>query len=126
MAASTVSAFGQSETDLDRYGGWRGRQVAPTGWFHVAEVDGRWRLIDPEGHQFLSIGVNTVSFRQDADRTTNQSPYGQAVSEKYGRPRDWASATSSSNPSTWAASWRGSSPVRKNAQATCRKRKHIR
>lgn len=92
MAASTASGFGQSETDLDRYGGWMGRQVAPTGWFHAAEVDGRWRLIDPEGHQFLSIGVNTVSFRQDTVRATNQSPYGQAVSEKYGRPRDWAGA----------------------------------
>ena len=38
----------------------------------------------------------------------------------------WLAAGLSTTPSTWPGSWCGSSPVRQNAQATCRKRKHIR
>src|SRR5205814_2742689 len=37
-----------------------------------------------------------------------------------------STSLTSSMPSTWPWSWCGSSPVRQNDHATCRKRKHIR
>jgi hypothetical protein len=39
-------------------GGWRSRTERATGFFHTAQVDGRWWLVDPEGHLFFSIGSN--------------------------------------------------------------------
>jgi hypothetical protein len=44
--------------ELDRFGGWKGRQFGATGFFR-AEHDGtRWWLVTPEGNAFLSLGVN--------------------------------------------------------------------
>jgi len=85
-------ALGEEAPALDRYGGWEKVKMAATGWFRVAKVGARWHLVDPDGHPFLSIGVNTVSFRQDTIRGTNRSPYGEAVAAKYGGVADWARA----------------------------------
>lgn len=49
-----------ADLKLSKYGGWLDRRAEATGFFHVAEVDGRWWAIDPEGHFFLCIGVNSV------------------------------------------------------------------
>ena len=43
--------------DLDRYGGWTGRKFHATGWFRT-EKDDRWWLVTPDGHAFLSLGIN--------------------------------------------------------------------
>ena len=85
-------AAGQEAAEIDRYGGWMGAKTAATGWFRAARAEGRWWLVDPEGHRFLSVGVNTVSFRQDTIRGTNRSPYGETTREKYGRLEAWAEA----------------------------------
>lgn len=45
---------------LDRYGGWLDTKARATGFFHTIREDGRWWVVDPEGHLFLSIGVNSV------------------------------------------------------------------
>ncbi len=50
-----------ADVKLSRYGGWLERRAEATGFFHPAELDGRWWVIDPEGHVFLSVGVNSVS-----------------------------------------------------------------
>lgn len=47
--------------ELDRYGGWKGGvQLEATGWFRTAKHAGKWWMVTPEGHLFLSIGVNCV------------------------------------------------------------------
>jgi len=45
-------------TKLDPYGGWVAVQDEATGFFRTAELSGRWWLITPEGHPFISLGVN--------------------------------------------------------------------
>ena len=48
--------------DRDRYGGWaKGPQRDATGWFRAERLDGRWWLVTPDGHLFLSLGVDCVN-----------------------------------------------------------------
>ena len=45
----------------DKYGGWAGGpQLEATGFFRTEKVDGKWWLVDPEGHLFFSLGVTAV------------------------------------------------------------------
>lgn len=47
--------------ERDSYGGWTaGPQLEATGWFRAEQVNGKWWLVTPEGHLFLSMGVNCV------------------------------------------------------------------
>jgi hypothetical protein len=77
---------------FDRYGGLLNGTIPTAGWFRVARLQGRWWLVDPEGHRFLSIGVNNVSYTPDTIQGTDQSPYRDAVSERYGGREAWAKA----------------------------------
>jgi hypothetical protein len=46
---------------LDAYGGLlEGPQFSATGFFHVAQRNGRWWLVTPEGHGFFSLGIDVV------------------------------------------------------------------
>lgn len=92
LLASVPPAYGRDASEFDRYGGWTKVSMAATGWFRAAKIRARWHLIDPEGHPFLSIGVNTVSFRQDTIQGTNRSPYGETAAAKYGNQEAWAKA----------------------------------
>jgi hypothetical protein len=58
-AADLAAAPGPA--NWDRYGGWKtGPQLAATGFFRTEKVDGRWWLVDPDGHLFFSNGVDCV------------------------------------------------------------------
>ncbi len=47
--------------DRDRFGGWStGPTLNRTGFFHTALYQGKWSLVDPEGHLFLSFGTDCV------------------------------------------------------------------
>ncbi len=61
-------------------------------FFHAVQVDGRWWLVDPDGHQFISKGVTTVQFAQDTIQGTNVSPYRETNKVKYGNPTAWRNA----------------------------------
>src|SRR5271169_3066877 len=61
-------------------------------FFHAEKVNGRWWLIDPDGHRFISKGVTTVQFAQDVAQGTNASPYGDANTAKYGTKEAWQKA----------------------------------
>jgi hypothetical protein len=43
---------------LDRFGGWTGRQFEATGFFRTEHDGQRWWLVTPEGNAFISFGVN--------------------------------------------------------------------
>lgn len=46
----------------DRFGGWaEGPQLAKSRRFRTEKVDGKWYLVDPDGHLFWSWGVMRVS-----------------------------------------------------------------
>ncbi len=50
-----------TEPDRDSYGGWSsGPTLAKTGFFHTAYYRGKWTLVDPIGHLFLSFGTDCV------------------------------------------------------------------
>ncbi len=50
--------------DRSAFGGWAGGpQQEATGHFRTTEFNGRWWLVDPEGHLFWSFGPNGVTFR---------------------------------------------------------------
>jgi hypothetical protein len=55
----------QEEPDFgfSKFGGWQKRKERATGFFHTAEVDGRWWLVDPEGYLFYSVGMDCVRYR---------------------------------------------------------------
>jgi len=49
----------QSEkTDFDFYGGWTAIKLTKTGFFHTEHDGNRWWFVTPEGHAFLSFGIN--------------------------------------------------------------------
>jgi agarase len=64
----------------------------PSPFFHTVQVNGRWWLIDPDGHRFISKGVTTVQFAQDTIHGTNVSPYLETNKAKYGNPAAWRKA----------------------------------
>lgn len=46
----------------DRFGGWAdGPQLEATGHFRVEKVDGKWWMVDPDGHLFFSHGIVRVN-----------------------------------------------------------------
>jgi len=47
--------------DWDAYGGWaKGPELKATGHFRTEKVDGKWWLVDPDGHLFWSHGITCV------------------------------------------------------------------
>jgi hypothetical protein len=51
--------------DRDEYGGWAaGPQVEATGFFRTLKRDGKWWLVTPSGHLFLSLGIDAISIHE--------------------------------------------------------------
>lgn len=50
-----------SVATLGAYGGEKKSAEQSTGFFYTKKTNGVWNLIDPEGHRFFTIGVNSVS-----------------------------------------------------------------
>jgi hypothetical protein len=67
-------------------------QFTATGFFHVETDCSSPLFVDPRGHPFFSFGVNHISFAGDVDKTTNMSPYMNAVQARYGSQDAWAQA----------------------------------
>lgn len=59
--AQVPAARASTRQRLDGYGGRLDVQGRATGWFHTQKLDGRWRLVTPDGHAFFSLGVNAVA-----------------------------------------------------------------
>ena len=63
--ATALSATGAAAapTDWDQWGGWtKGPSLAASGHFRTQKVDGKWWLVDPDGHVFFSVGPTCVGF----------------------------------------------------------------
>ena len=61
-------------------------------FFHAEKLNGRWWLISPDGHRFISKGVTTVQIAQDTIQGTDISPYLETNKKKYGNPTAWRKA----------------------------------
>jgi len=51
---------------FSKWGGWEGRTWRATGFFRTAFEEGRWWLVDPDGHPFWSVGLDCVDTNMDA------------------------------------------------------------
>jgi hypothetical protein len=66
-------------------------QGAPTSYYSVRTINGKWTFFDPHGRPFYSVGVNTVSMDGDAD-PHGVNLYKDTVTAKYGTEEAWAAA----------------------------------
>ncbi|HEY3280981.1 MAG TPA: hypothetical protein VGN26_01795 [Armatimonadota bacterium] len=46
---------------FSRWGGWTGKRHQATGFFRTLQDEGRWWLVDPDGHPFWSSGMDCVT-----------------------------------------------------------------
>jgi agarase-like CBM domain-containing protein/glycosyl hydrolase family 42 (putative beta-galactosidase) len=57
--------------DRDAYGGWAsGPHVPSTGYFSTVKRDGKWWLVDPDGHLFFSTGIDVIDVHPNGDAYT--------------------------------------------------------
>lgn len=48
--------------NIGKYGGWtKGPKLKATGFFRTEKKDGKWWIVDPEGHLFWTAGLNCVA-----------------------------------------------------------------
>ncbi len=47
--------------ELDRFGGYKPIRSEATGFFRVEKIGSRWWFITPDGHAFISMGVNHMT-----------------------------------------------------------------
>ncbi len=60
----------------DRFGGWKtGPQLEATGHFATVKRDGKWWLVDPDGHLFWSHGPNSVGIESAGTRVTGRENF---------------------------------------------------
>ncbi|MDX2108965.1 MAG: beta-galactosidase [Verrucomicrobiota bacterium] len=103
ITAESVSADciavpeGRVAPDPQRYtrlGGWRSRSLRATGRFYTAQMDGRWWLVDPEGHCFLSKGVNEIRINTDPSPALGgRMLYQENVLRELGNAAAWRART---------------------------------
>lgn len=60
LVASSISGFANAllSTEYDKYGGWTGKRLTTTGFFHTEHDGNRWWFVTPDGNVFLSWGIN--------------------------------------------------------------------
>lgn len=51
----------KEDFNYSKYGGYLNAKVEATGFFRTQKVNGKWWFVDPDGYQFLSLGVDCVA-----------------------------------------------------------------
>ena len=91
VTSATVAA--QEQPTFDRFGGLNALTFEASGFFRTQHDGERWWLVTPEGHAFLSVGVNCIHSQGDTDQSTRDNPYQKNVLAKYGSIEKWIEAT---------------------------------
>lgn len=60
-AAEESEAADTDAYNYSTYGGYKQKKLAGTGFFRLAQEDGKWWFVDPEGYVFLSVGADCVA-----------------------------------------------------------------
>jgi len=58
-----------------KYGGFAATKARATGLFRVEQIDGKWWFVDPDGHLFLSMGVNGIGSSGSSTRIAGRETY---------------------------------------------------
>ena len=68
---------------LSRYGGRTDMRLDATGFFRAQRRDGRWALVDPEGHPMLSVGICVIGLGDSYTRVSKREGlFKDALAEK--------------------------------------------
>lgn len=70
----------------DQYGARADKKYKATGFFYVQKTNGRWWIIDPDGHPMINIGLNNVA-------TAASDSSAQLMQLTYGNKNSWAEKT---------------------------------
>jgi hypothetical protein len=92
-ATTSPRAVGHGRTTLSKSTGPTAPPFTATGFFRVAQLNGRWYFVTPQGEPFYSSGIDTVSAQGDVDQTTGQCPYCETVAADYPSFSAWETAT---------------------------------
>jgi hypothetical protein len=76
-----------------KYGGFTSTKAKATGFFRVEQIDGKWWFVDPDGHLFLSMGVNGIGSGGAGTRIGGRETYYAAQP-----PADLPAGTSGRRP----------------------------
>ena len=100
----------------NRWGGWAdGPRLDATGAFRTAKHDGRWWLVDPDGHLFFSVGVTCVDFGGAQTPIDGRETW---FADLPTDPADPLSAFRASHGKSWGGGYyAGKSPVQFNFTA---------
>ncbi|MDP3000296.1 MAG: hypothetical protein Q8N47_22615 [Bryobacterales bacterium] len=98
------------------YGGWRESRRKGTGFFRVAQIDGRWWFIDPDGHLFFSAGVDCVRHR-DPSRARGRQALFEKLPDGTGETVDFyqANTTLRYGSTDYVAGWKAKAEERLRA-----------
>jgi hypothetical protein len=58
-----------------KYGGFASTSAKATGFFRVEQINGKWWFVDPDGHLFLSMGVNSIGSGGANTRVSGRETY---------------------------------------------------
>jgi hypothetical protein len=58
-----------------KYGGFASTKAKATGFFRVEQINGKWWFVDPDGHLFLSMGVNGMGSTGGSTRVSGRESY---------------------------------------------------
>ncbi len=83
---STLTDFKGKPIRTDKYGGRYDKREKVTGFFYTKKVQGRWWVVDPEGHLFIHNAVNAVNMG-GSDRNK------EAFAKVYGTESEWMKST---------------------------------
>jgi|SRR3990170_9104669 len=61
-STGVISSARGEDGKFDKYGGWKEIKSKGTGFFRVEQIEGKWWFITPEGHGFISKGVNSFGY----------------------------------------------------------------
>ncbi|WP_242158034.1 hypothetical protein [Aestuariivivens sediminis] len=50
----------EEDYNYSKFGGYVNTQFEATGFFRTEKIDNKWWFVDPDGHQFLSLGVDCI------------------------------------------------------------------
>jgi hypothetical protein len=82
---------------LDEFGGWAaGPALEATGFFRAVKREGKWWLVTPSGHLFLSFGLNSITTTEGDTITEGREQMfqwlpaqGDPLAAHYRENRDW-------------------------------------
>ncbi|MCP5117104.1 MAG: hypothetical protein GY953_40280, partial [bacterium] len=102
----TEIASGQ-DFGFSRYGGWKARKQRATGFFHKAQVGGRWWLVDPDGYLFYSNGLDCVRYNSPTLVKGREKMFAKLPPVSDGRTDFYeANATARHGEAQFAKSWK--------------------